>query len=183
MRLQFPLCLGLGLTLAGGILTLTSGCASPAATKAMTPTEFQTATHHPGSVLVHVEGGQETSPDPFVPSISQVDSGSFQQSLLATINESRLFTSAVSDGKADYRLDVSIVKLARKSSLSRWEVMDVRWKLVRSRDAQTLLDELVESTAKAGLGEGFNRGRTTREKVARENIRLGLTKVASLELR
>jgi hypothetical protein len=174
---------GLCLALFGAAcLLLTSGCASslPAGATSMTPAGLQVSRHHPWSVLIHVEGGRET--DPTLP--PEISSDAFRDALTQAVHESQLFKPALAGASADYRLEVGIVK--HKLTAARFTFFKVdlatRWKLVRADGGLVVFNEFIESTGIARKSVGTTRLRLALENSAAENIKLGLTKLAELDL-
>ena len=104
---------------------------------------------------------------------------------MAAIGESRVFASLREHAPADYRLDVSVVKVHTRGAFTLRAAMAARWKLTRLRDHQVALDEFIESNAQATVGEAFagmTRIRVALEKAGRENIKSGLARLAQLDL-
>ncbi|MEZ5553484.1 MAG: hypothetical protein R3E82_21565 [Pseudomonadales bacterium] len=97
------------------------------------------------------------------------------------------FSSVVEESDAPYELEVRIVKIDAPSFSIRMDVgMDVVWELRDRTNNTTVLQENIHSSYRGGAFEGgFNgasRVRAAVEGATRENIRIGIEKLASLEL-
>lgn len=160
-------------------LALSAGCASPAKSRAMIPTGFQHANQHPNSVLVQV-GGENGADAGF--NMATISSDAFREALVAAIEGSRIFTSVQPQPPADYRLNVSIVQAKPKGALTTDTTMTARWKLIRSSDGKGVFNEFIESSGESKFTIGPARMRHSFESAGRENIRLGLAKIAELDL-
>jgi hypothetical protein len=161
-------------------LLLSTGCTSPAQSKAMTPVGFKVARQHPGSVIVHTEGGAKTESG--MPAIS---APAFREALVAAINESRVFSSVLDQSPADYLLSVSVVSTKGSGALTLTISQSTRWQLTRLSDNNVLFNEFVTADGKATVGDAFvgvTRARMALERSGQENIKQGLTKLSELEL-
>lgn len=161
-------------------LLLSTGCTSPAQSKAMTPTGFKVASQHPVSVIVHTEGGANTMSG--MPAISASD---FRDSLVAAINESRGFSSVRNQPPADYRLLVSVVSTKGHGAATVHITQSTRWQFTRLSDNSVLFNEFISTDGQATMGEaivGATRARKALERAGQENIKQGLTKLSELDL-
>ncbi len=92
-----------------------------------------------------------------------------------------------SDGKP-YSLNIRIIKVDAPAFSYKMTVdMRVIWDLIRAADGARVLHENIQSTYTGGPFEGgvigANRVRVAAEGAARENIRIGLAKIAGLDLK
>jgi hypothetical protein len=106
---------------------------------------------------------------------------------LPMIGASGTFSGVNQDDDAPYLLDIRIIKIDAPSFSIRMEVsMDVVWKLYDRTEKTTLLQQHIHSTYTGGAFEGgllgANRVRAAVEGAARENIRIGVGMLASLDL-
>ncbi len=106
---------------------------------------------------------------------------------LSMIGASGTFSGIDEDGDAHYLLDVRIIRIEAPSFSIRMEVsMDVVWKLYDRAEKTTLLQQKIHSTYTGSAFEGgllgANRVRAAMEGATRENIRIGVGMLASLDL-
>ena len=97
------------------------------------------------------------------------------------------FTGMGQDEDAPYLLDIRIIRVEAPSFSVRMEVsMDVVWKLYDRTEKTTLLQQSIHSTYIGSAFEGgllgANRVRAAMEGATRENIRIGVGMLASLDL-
>ncbi len=119
-----------------------------------------------------------------IPTVSNSGSSGVTMRL---IGFSSTFSGIEGGDDSPYLLDVRIIKIDAPSFSVRMEVsMNVVWKLVDRTAQTTLLQQNIHSTYTGGAFEGgllgANRVRAAVEGAARENIRLGVDLVASLDL-
>ncbi len=111
----------------------------------------------------------------------------FEESLAEAIVQSKVFADIDDSTGKPYALNVRIVKVDAPTFSFRMAVdMNAVWDLVRTTDGTRILHEKIHSTYTGGAFEGgligANRVRAATEGAARENIRIGLEKIASLDL-
>lgn len=161
-------------------LFLAAGCTSPAQSKGMTPVGFKVGRQHPGSVIVHTEGGAKTETG--MPAIS---APAFREALVAAINESRAFSSVREQPPADFRLSVSVVSTKASGAATVHIAQSTRWQLTRLSDKSVLMNEFVTANGKATMGDaivGITRARKALERAGQESIKQGLIKLSELDL-
>ncbi len=157
------------------------GCASPATSTGMIPVTFENATQHPKSASVKVGGGSETS------SLgkSQIADADFAAALVESINKSKTFAKVIQGNGADYLLSVTIVSMDQPSfGLSFTVKMETVWTLTRA-DGSAVWKESIKSEHTATTGDAFagvTRLKLANEGAARNNIAMGLSKIAKLRL-
>jgi hypothetical protein len=117
---------------------------------------------------LHVSGGQEFE--------FRISDAEFEKALRAALAESGVFQLVERGG--DYRLDVV---LGDDAGVEGREIT-VLWSLSRGDTGQTLWQELVTTKGKSFQFVGVVRLRRSVEMAARENIRLGIERVANLDL-
>ena len=166
------------LAFTGAALTL---CSMTTATQALTPgiSPVPEPTQL-GSVELAVSG-----------SGAGIQTEYFEQAVTDAIVASGLFSDR-EDGSEDsqstpYVLDIRIIKIGTPTFATRMTVsMNAVWKLYRSAERTTLLQENVQSTYTGTAFEGgligANRVRAATEGAARENVRMGLEMLGSVDL-
>jgi hypothetical protein len=112
----------------------------------------------------------------------------FEKSIVDAILSTELLTGLYESQGKPYVLDIRIVKVEAPSFSYKMTVdMNVVWELSRTDDGSQILHEKIQSTYTGGAFEGgligANRVRVAAEGAARENIRLGLAKLTSLDLK
>ena len=160
-----------------------SGCASPAATKAMVPSSIPAVQAYPYTVSVRTQGGSETGAID-TPNISNDD---FAKAIEESIIKSGLFTQAVQAKDSDYMINVSIVYISKPLFGASFTVnMETGWSLVNTVGKDSVMRESIKSSSTATTGDAFSgvtRLRLAVEGAARENIRLGLIAISKLQLK
>lgn len=111
----------------------------------------------------------------------------FEQSIVEAIIASDIFSGLDDSTGKPYSLNIRIIRVdAPTFSYKMTVVMNVIWELVHAADGVEVLHENIQSSYTGGAFEGgligANRVRVAAEGAARENIRLGLEKIASLDL-
>jgi hypothetical protein len=160
---------------------LLAGCTTPAESKGLNPVGFRVARQYSASVIVHTEGGAETSGvgNP------EISASAFREALVAAVNESRVFSSVREQPPADYRLSVSVVATKPDIGLTTHETVSARWQLTRLSDNSDRFNEFVTTSGKATAGDALTmwpRTRIALERAGQENIKQGLTKLSELNL-
>lgn len=147
-----------------------SGCASPAATKAMVPNSISDIRGHQCTVSIRTQGGSETGAID-TPNISNED---LAKAIEESIIKSGLFTQVVQTENSDYTLNVSIIYFSKP--LFGTVNMETGWSLVDNVNKGIVMRESIKSSF-----SGSNL-RLSVEGAARENIRLGLIAISKLQL-
>ena len=92
----------------------------------------------------------------------------------------------IRNGDGDYKLSVYMVSMSKPMfGLSFTIDMEMAWSLVNTRTGEAVMKESVKSTYTATVGQALvavERVRLAVEGAAKENIRLGLEKIAALTL-
>jgi hypothetical protein len=159
---------------------LVAACAAPARTEEMIPGNFDVASRHGGSITVSGDGGKATSGWGY----SEIGTDEFVQAVVAALQSSMVFAS-VQGRQADYRLHVVLGEVgAVPSDREQTARVTATWTLT-DRVGTKLLDETITATGSATLGDAFvgtKRLQIMKERAARANIRLGIERLAKLEL-
>ena len=167
--------------LIGAILTLT-GCASPVSHDAMVPHGITVAKHHAKSVAVVTGGGSETNPA----WKSQVSDDALKQALVDAIKQTKTFSSVVEGKSGDYVLNVTIFNVTQPNMGFSFTVgMEMGWTLTRADTGAVAWQESIKSQHTTSTGEAFagvTRLKMATEGAARNNVALGLQKLAALSL-
>jgi len=169
------------LCLAGLVVCLLTGCASPARPDRMTAQTVPHAatTHEP--VQVSIQGGEKTNPL----WVSKISDEGFSTALVASLKQTGLFKSVGTSGDCPYQLTTTIEDLEQPvMGLDMTVSLRIDWLLVRSSDRQTLWHDKILSTYTATVGDdldGSLRLRTANEGAARQNIEQGLAKLAAVK--
>ena len=161
-----------------------SGCASPAATKAMVPSSIPAMQAYPYTVSVRTRGGSETGAID-TPNISNDD---FAKAIEESIIKSGLFDASSCTLKTLIILiNVSIVYISKPLFGASFTVnMETGWSLVNTVGKDSVMRESIKSSFTATTGDAFGantRLRLAVEGAARENIRLGLIAISKLQLK
>jgi hypothetical protein len=111
----------------------------------------------------------------------------FEQSIVDAIVSSDVFSGLDDSAGKPYSLNIRIINVDAPSFSYKMTVdMNVVWELIHSADGVQVLHEKIQSSYTGGAFEGgligANRVRVAAEGAARENIRIGLEKIASLNL-
>lgn len=159
-----------------------AGCASPAQPRAMVPASFDLMQRHSNRVSLAVSGGQKTNPM----WTSQIANEDFSEAIVEAITQSRLFTAVVTDGSADYKLDVFLKDLVQPLvGFDMTATAVVQWRLTHVRSEKVLFDETVTTPYTASVGDAFvgvKRLRLANEGAARENIKDAFRRLAKVRL-
>lgn len=156
-----------------GVLMLSSMTSSK---EVMNP-EFQAQeTVHPIPIKLSVRGAS-----------AGIQAAYFERSVVDALITSGVLSGLDDNDGKPYALNIRIIKVDAPSFSYKMTVdMRVVWDLIRSADGVRVLHESIESTYTGGPFEGgmigANRVRVAAEGAARENIRIGLAKIAGLDL-
>ena len=118
---------------------------------------------------------------------SAIDQSEAVEVTMRMIGASGTFSSSVSNNATPYLLKIRIIKVDTPSFSTRMTVsMNAVWELYRTAGKTTLLHENIYSTYTGGAFEGgihgANRVRVALEGAARNNIRIGMEMLASMDL-
>ena len=118
---------------------------------------------------------------------SGVDNSKTADSVMPMIRAKGVFPGTANIGNTPYFLNIRIIKVDTPSFSVRMTVgMNVVWTLYRVAEKTELLHENIHSTYTGGMFEGgihgANRVRVAMEGATRENIRIGMGMLASLDL-
>ncbi len=132
--------------------------------------------HHIGQVSLTVTGA-----------FAGISTEYFEQTVTDAIAASGLLSSTDDSNSTQYQLEIRIIKVSAPSFSARMEVsMNAVWELHGGAGNTLLLHKNVQSTYTGGAFEGgligANRVRAATEGAARENVRIGLEELASLNL-
>lgn len=108
----------------------------------------------------------------------RISDAQFEQALRDSLVDSGVFSAVVEIDAADYRLDVV---LGDDRGIEGREI-NVLWSVSRVATRETVWQELVTSKGKSFHFVGVVRVRRSIEMAAKENIRLGVEKLASADL-
>lgn len=160
-----------------------SGCASPAAAKAMVPNSIPILQRHPYTVSVRTQGGSETS----AMEISNISNDDFAKAIEESIIKSGLFTQVIQTQDSNYLLNVTIIDISKPwFGLNSTVSMEAAWSLVNTVSKDIVMRESIKSSYTATIGDaliGVTRLRLALEGSARENIRSGLIAISKLQLK
>jgi hypothetical protein len=118
---------------------------------------------------------------------SGIDNSRSAEVIMPMIRMKSVFPGTVTSDNTPYFLNIRIIKVDTPS-FSIWMTvgMDVVWALYRSADKTELLHEKIYSTYTGGMFEGgvhgANRVRVAMEGATRENIKIGIGMLESLDL-
>ncbi len=164
------------------VVAVLSGCASGAVSSNMVSSDVQVANKHPYSVSVVVDGGKDTNPM----WASQISNPEFQSAIAETLAKSGVFRTIIKDGNSDYLLEVNITALQQPVFGINFTVsMSTNWKLTSVKDKKPVMEQVIESSYTAGMGDsvvGVKRLRIANEGAARENIKEGASKLSAIRL-
>ena len=164
-------------------LTLSAvGCASGAVAINMIPEDFELLRTHSNSVRVQTAGGRETE----WYAGSQISDEAFLEALYHSLEKSSVFSKVVTEGEADYFLDVFITDVVQPLMAFNMHVSVVaNWTLTKLPSKKVVLKELIPTPYTATVGDalmGLKRLRLANEGAARANIREGIRRISELEL-
>ena len=176
--------------MAVGVLTL---CPMTMAAEAMTPENS-----HPGPVGVSVSGAsagittdyfEQVVTDALAASniFSGIDNSRKADVVMPMIGAKGVFPGTATSSDAPYLLNIRIIKVDTPSFSSRMTFsMNAVWSLYRNAGETELLHEKIHSTYTGGVFEGgihgANRVRVAMEGATRENVRIGVEMLESLDL-
>ena len=159
-----------------------SGCATPAATKAMVTDSISVLQKHPYTVSVRTQGGAETG----VMDYSNISNDNFAKAIEESIIKSGIFTKVIQTQDSNYSLNVTIINFSKPLFGASFTVeMETAWSLVNTVSKDIVMRESIKSSYTATMGDaliGATRIRLALEGSARENIRLGLLAISKLQL-
>jgi hypothetical protein len=181
---------------AGGALTF---CSLLTATGAVTPENLpMPEKSHPGPVGLVVNGTsagitteyfEQTVTDALVASgiFSGIANSRTADVIMPMIGARGTFSGIDKSSNAPYLLNIRIIRVDTPSFSTRMAVsIDAVWTLYRTAEKTELLHEKIYSTYTGGVFEGglhgANRVRVALEGATRENIRIGIEMLASLNL-
>lgn len=160
------------------VVAFAGGCASGAMSRNMVPKDLTVANRHPYSVLVKVEGGQETSAS----SGPRISSPEFQSAIVESLMTYGVFKTVLSEGNTDCKLEVAILDLQQPIfGFNMTVTIMTAWKLTNLKDGSTVMSESLSNSYTAAVGDAFagvTRVRLATEGAARENIRDALKKIS-----
>ena len=155
------------------------GCASPSDPAAMVPTNAIVGKTHSGSVNLAVSGGHETNGL----WTSQVSSKDFQTALESSILHYGVFSRVIQNGGADYRLDVSLVRLAQPLiGFNMTVTSTVAWRLADTKTGRVLWEQTIVSPYTATISDAFigiERLKLANEGAIRESIKSGIEHIST----
>ena len=173
------------ITMLGSFIAL-SGCTT-ARMQAMMPQPPETVTKHPYSVSVGYEGAnvrdaRSRNPNAAIyfgrDDATYVEAQTFMDTVVGAVTESGLFQTVLTEGTADYRLDVNIIsEIQPAPGLQMNSTLVTAWKLTRNSDRRVVLDKLVEKSHKATPGS-FVGVRTAVEGAVRDSIQEGIQELS-----
>lgn len=169
------------------------------AAEAMGPEELSTAEDSgPGPVGLGVSGAsagittdyfEQAAMEALVASeiFSSVDNSKTAEVVMPMIRAEGVFASTATSADTPYFLNIRIIEVDTPSFSARMTVsMNAIWTLYRVAEKTELLHENIFSTYTGGMLEGgvhgANRVRVAMEGAARENVRIGVAMLASLDL-
>jgi len=163
-------------------LMLLAGCATTATHEGMTPLTFAEGTRHQKTVSVNVEGGRELD----ALGRTGISDLELKKALLAAITKAQTFSQVIEGKGSDYLLTVAIFSTEQPVfGLSFTAKLEAGWTLKRAASGETVWQEAIKSEHTATTGDAFvgaTRLRLAVEGAARNNISLGLAKIAKLSL-
>jgi hypothetical protein len=182
--------------IAGGTLML---CSMTTATGTMAPENLSASElSRPGPVGLSVSGAsagittdyfEQAVTDTLVASgiFSGIDNSMTAEVIMPMIRAKGVFPSIKNSSNTPYFLTIRVIKVDTPSFSARMTVsMDAVWTLYRTAGKTELLYEKIHSTYTGGVFEGgihgANRVRVAMEGATRENIRIGMGLLESLDL-
>lgn len=166
-----------------GIAVLLGACASPARKAALVVDDASFGVNYPFSVQVTTSGGGATE-DIGYTNISNED---LAAAIEESITKSGLFEKIVHGDTADYRLNVALVSMSKPMFGLTFKIdMEMAWSLVNKATGEAVMRESIVSTHSATFSDAavaVTRIKLAIEGAAQQNIRLGLRKIAGLQLR
>lgn len=158
-----------------------SGCAARSAM--MVPASFEVVNKHAKTVqITESVGGRETHPL----WTSQISNSAFTEALANAVAKSQVFQSVVKGGKADYILDVTILKYDQPLLGADFDIkMKTRWELTDSVTHKLVWSDTIDTTYKARLTDALvssERLQKANEGAVRTNIAEGIKRLSRLQL-
>lgn len=165
-----------------GVELLLGGCVTATQSTAMTTRLATPLTKHAESLSVTVTGGSETT----AMTGSKISNSDFAEAIKASVTQSGLFAKIAVGDRADYQLDIQIVRLAQPILGGSFTVtIETTWLLKHRNDQKVLWEKGVTSSFTAGWGDAFvgtTRLRLATEGAARANIQDALAQISGLTL-
>ncbi len=163
-------------------LLMCAGCATAAKPEAMTAVLHLTAHQSPSTVVVSVLGGRATS----AMGVSQISDDDFASALRQSIEQSRLFAHALTEGAANYQLQAFITQVNHPFFGTSMTVsMEVDYTLSRNQPKQIVWHKTMTSSYTAPFSAAFagaTRLRLAIEGAARKNIEQAIQEISQLQL-
>ena len=157
-----------------------ASCASPANPTAMVPRDASVRKKHSATVKVAVAGGHNTNPL----WTSQVSNDDFKQALETSLTQYGVFSRVIQDSGANYRLDVSLIRLKQPMvGFDMTVTAEVSWKLTDARSGRVLWQQTTTSPYTAKVGDeflGVRRLQLANEGAIRQSIKTGIEHIAAL---
>jgi len=159
-----------------------SGCSAPASKEAIIVDNITISKHHEKTVSIATNGGSETT----AMDSTNVSDEALKEAITESIARNKLFQKVIQGKQADYQLTVNIINISKPVfGLTFTVQMEATWSLVNLKDNSIVMREVINSSHTTSFSEAF--AAVTRLKLAvegavKENIQLGLTKVAKLQL-
>ena len=161
-------------------LAMLASCASPANPTSMVPSDASVRKKHNATVNVAVTGGHTTNPM----WTSQVSNEDFKQALETSLTRYGAFSHVIQDSGANYRLDVSLVRLKQPMvGFDMTVTAEVSWKLTDTRSGRVLWQQTTTSPYTATLKDEFiavRRLQLANEGAIRQSIKTGIEHISAL---
>jgi hypothetical protein len=160
------------LLLLAGLLCLLSACSTLGRKEEMTgiAASMTIVNQHSGAVSVSVTGSDERL----------VTAAVFSESLIQTIKDTRLFSSASPAKGGPYELSVVLLSMSHPF-LAFVADMSSQWTL-RAADGKEIWTETIHASGRSSQFAGVARVRASYEGAARSTIEIGITKLSALKL-
>jgi hypothetical protein len=156
------------------------GCSNTPRVNEMVPGAIDISHKHAGSVYVQATGGQSTS----AMSGAYLGNPEFKQAIEQAITKFEIFASIAPTSVSDYTLNVEFDSDAPSWGFNMTVDHRAHWKLSRTGSPQMLLDEQIDSSSKATVGQAFDaatRRKLGIEQAAKLNVEAGLKRVGQIE--
>lgn len=161
---------------------LLSGCATPAASRAMVPETATAEKTHPYSVNVEVTGGRATEPT----GTPQISNDNFDQAITETLSKTKTFARVLSEKTGNYELNVIIFNVHQPSSEGSASVtLETGWTLTSRLTGSVVWQKALRSTYTASSDSDITfigRLKKATEGAAKDTIKQGVTEIARLSL-
>jgi len=148
----------------------------------LTPKAFDITTKHVGSVILEVSG----SPGEGHFGLFSITDKVFLETLQASIEDSKVFTTIRIEGDSDYRLHVFIVRFSPQLiGFKMTTYFETGWILTRLDSDEIVFKELVVSQATATTSDAFNvnkRFLISIERTIHKNIQEGVKRLSELNI-